>query len=347
MKPYEQLTWPGKLRRLRRLAQNALAQYDLAVERFELVAYDTNLIYRVRTPNGAQYALRLANDAWRSKDDAESEVLWLDALARDTTIRVPQIIHAKDGSGVVTPLAEGAPTGYHALLMRWLPGTLLGKRLTEPNVVKMGELFGQLHLHAGAWQPPQGFTTRRFDKMIARGEPDRLLSEAAVALYRPETTAMLRRMRAKVEAAYAALDPADLRVIHCDLWHDNIKVQRGLLSPFDFEDTIWGYRIHDIAMAMLDLYEVIDQASYEHLLAAFRRGYETQLPWPQGELELFQIGRILWRINHFACHIEQVGTAWLAKDAAFNTALFQRYLDTGKLIPPLRTPRAVLDLPNA
>ena len=41
---------------------------------------------------------------------------------------------------------------------------------------------------------------------------------------------------------------ADLRVIHCDLWHENVKLHRGRLRPFDFEDTVWGYRLHDLAM---------------------------------------------------------------------------------------------------
>ena len=155
--------------------------------------------------------------------------------------------------------------------------------------------------------------------------------------YAPPTAKILRAMREQVEATYAALDPADLRVIHCDLWHDNIKIHKGTLAPFDFEDTLWGYRLHDIAMAMLDLYEDTDEEWYKALLAAFRRGYEAHLAWPDGDMPLLQIGRILWRINHYA---RWAPAAWLKKDAAFNAELFQRYLDTGKLIPPLRTPRA-------
>ena len=339
MKPYHTLTWPGQLRRLRRLAELALADYALNVTRLELIGADTNLLYRVYTADGTQYALRLANGQWRTLADAQAEVSWLDALAGETNISVPRIVRTKTGAALVTPTLEGVPLGHHALLMTWLPGVTLGHRLTAPNLYKMGELFAQLHQHAGKWQPPAGFTTRRFDKPIARGEPDLLLGEAARAIYTPATTRQLAIMRAHVEVAYQALDPADLRVIHCDLWHDNIKMHKGVLYPFDFEDTIWGYRLHDIAMAMLDLYEVVDQPTYAALLAAFRAGYEAHLTWPAGELELLQIGRMLWRLNYFASHVKRFGAAWLAKDAAFNVALYQRYLDTGKLVPPLRTPR--------
>lgn len=340
MKPFEELTWPTKQRRFRRLALDALRHYPFAVQQVKLFSYDTNLLYRVRTVAGESYVLRLANGSWRSRQNAAGEVSWLDALAAETEIPVPRIIRASDGSAVVTPTAEGAPDGFHALLMSWLPGTLLGKELTEQNLIKMGELFGQLHVHAGRWQPPADFPPQRFDRMIARSEPDLLLHEATAALYPPDVAAGIAEMYEAVAGAYGALDPTDLRVIHCDLWHDNIKVHRGVLYPFDFEDTIWGYRLHDIAMAMLDLYEEMDQARYERLLAAFRTGYERYLSWPEGSLELLQIGRMLWRTNHFANHVDRYGADWVAKDAVFNVGVYQRYRDTGKLIPPLRTPRS-------
>lgn len=334
MPSFDELPWPEKRQRFRALAYDALSRYTLNVRRLELVSDETNLIYRVTTADGAHYALRLADARWRTKGDADSEAMWLDALARDTPIPVPRIVPARNGDPIVMPHSDAVPFAFHALLMGWIPGVLLGKRLSEPNLLKMGQLFGQLHLHGAAWQPPAGFTTRRFENFMARGEADRFLSEGYTAAYTPATLELLHLMRAHVEAAYAALDPADLRVIHCDLWHDNIKIHRGTLYPFDFEDTIWGYRLHDIAMAMLDLYEVLDMARYERLLAAFRRGYEEHLAWPAGDMTKLQIGRILWRINNST----RFDLDRRKKDAAFNAELFRRYLATGKLIPPLRAP---------
>ena len=109
----------------------------------------------------------------RTKSDAESEVMWLNALALDTQIPVPRIVPASDGRGITTPDVDGVPTGHHALLMTWLPGVLLGKRLTIANLTKMGELFAQMHDHGASWQPPAGFTNRRFDNFMSarRGRP--------------------------------------------------------------------------------------------------------------------------------------------------------------------------------
>jgi Ser/Thr protein kinase RdoA (MazF antagonist) len=142
---------------------------------------------------------------------------------------------------------------------------------------------------------------------------------------------MLERLHTHVEAAYAAIDRADLRVIHCDLWHDNIKLHRGVLYPFDFEDTVWGFRSHDIAMAMLDLLEDTDDERYAALLPAFRRGYETLMAWPEAPIQPFQIGRLLWKINWFANRLPERLPGMVER----HLPVFEHYLQTGQVIRPV------------
>ena len=341
MKRYEQLSRLGKLQRLRGLAENALAQYDLNVCRLALISTDTNLIYRVWTADGGQsasqsalrFALRVAQPGWRTLTDLESEAMWLAALARDTDICVPVMKLGREGTAVVTTTSPGIPQPHYAILMRWLPGGLLGKRLTEANIYKMGELFAKMHQHGASWQPPEGFTTRKFDHFLSRGEPDVLFAEAQLSVYTPHSLSLFQEIRAQVEAEYARLDPADLRVIHCDLWHDNIKIYRGQLCPFDFEDTVWGYRLHDMAMALLDLMEVTMAEAYERLLAAFKQGYMVHLDWPAGDMTVLQLVRLLWLNNYLVRHHRE----WWGETAVpFYTALFERYLASGELIRSLR-----------
>ena len=330
LKPFNQLTRLGKIRRQRLYARRALAQYPIEVRRADLIGTDTNLIYRVVALDGARYILRLAFPGWRTAENAESEVLWLDALARETDISVPKIIRTRAGEAIFTfPDDDGNPH-RRAVLMTYLPGILLGKRLTEPNLIKMGELFGKLHLHGKTC--PAGFASQTFNRYMSRGEPDVLFAEGQREAFTDHQREVVNRMRTRVEAAYTALDPADLRVIHCDLWHDNIKLYKGELAPFDFEDTILGYRIHDLAMALLDLAEDAGVARYEELLPIFRAGYECHLPWPDGDLGIFQMGRVLWRLNWIA----RFQRKWLPDAVAFDAALFERFEQTGMLSEPLR-----------
>ncbi len=322
MKPFEHLTRVGKLRREHGIALQALARYDLKIDRVRLISSSTNLIYRI-VAGKRSYILRLAFPGWRSPDAAAAEAVWLAALTRDTDIPVPRIIPASDGDLVVRIGAR------HALLMTYLPGMLLSCRLDERYIRKMGELFAKLHLHAGVWTPPAGFPQERFDRYLSRGEPEALLAENRLSELEPGDAETIREMVERVNAGYASLDPADIRVIHCDLWHDNIKLHRGVLTPFDFEDVILGYRLHDIAMAMLDLAEEVGaEAYYNYLLPAFKAGYRTLLPWPDGDLELLQMGRLLWKLNWIATR----APAQFPSSARRHAGMFLAHRETGRLI---------------
>lgn len=320
------LTWRGFQRKQFPIALQMLKAYGIEPHRIRLVSSSTNFIYRLGVGT-ERFILRLAFPGWRSPEDAQAEAAWLAALARDTDIPVPRLLLTRDGEAVARM------GNRHAVLMTWLPGTLMGKRLTEANLQKTGELFARLHVHAASWTRPPDFPEKRFDRFLSRGETEALFSDARLADYIPADLVTVRGMAERVNAHYDALDPADLRVIHCDLWHDNIKLHRGRLLPFDFEDTILGYRLHDIAMAMLDLAEDTDTESYyDRLLPAFRAGYESLLPWPVGSLETLQMGRVLWRLNWVANRIPSDFPA----AARFNAELFRRFENTGRLVDPLR-----------
>jgi Ser/Thr protein kinase RdoA (MazF antagonist) len=220
--------------------------------------------------------------------------------------------------------------------MSWVPGRLLRHYLTERYLEKMGALFAALHHHGASWTPPAGFTTRRFEHWISRGEDNLIAGDGQSATMSPVAALparwrdLLDRMHRHVESAYAAIDRSDLRVIHCDLWHDNIKLHRGALHPFDFEDTVWGFRAHDIAMAMLDLLEDTDGERYPRLLAAFRRGYEAHLAWPEDPIEPLQVGRLLWKVNWVARRQPE----WLGRMVERYVPAFEQYERTGRVVYP-------------
>ena len=130
----------------------------------------------------------------------------------------------------------------------------------------------------------------------------------------------------KVDIAYKKLyaDSKGLRVIHNDLHQENINVYRDKIYPYDFEDTVWGYPVQDIATAMFDL--ILDaHERYPPLRTAFRQGFENHSPWPETypeEIDTFQTAFVLWRIN------------WIAKgerkgDLNGWIQLLKRFLETG------------------
>ena len=165
---------------------------------------------------------------------------------------------------------------------------------------------------------------------LARDEENVLFHPDCLAKLNSHEREILERTKDRVDQAFRQLyaRPDGLRVIHNDLWHGNIKVYRGHLYPVDFEDTIWGYPIQDIAMAMQDLMSDVAPDRYESHLAAFRCGYESLLPWPEayeGQMDTFRAGRMLWVANHLAsCHSQ-----YLNQHITWLTPQLERYLETG------------------
>ena len=330
MRPFEELTTRGKARRLRQVALAALAQYPLTPTRVSLVGMYTNALFRARVADGASYVVRVCAPGWRTDTDLRSEALWLAALDRDTDIGAPRPMAARSGDYLVR--AETAGASSRCMVMSWVPGQPLGRHLTPPNLEKMGALFARVHAHGAAFRPPAGFTERRMDRLLARGEADVLFAQETLSDLSPEDRGRLQRLRTVVAEAYAGRyeGATPLQVIHHDLWHDNIHLYRGRLYPLDFEDTCWGYPVQDLAMALQDLMDDTEPADFEVLAPALRRGYEALRPWPEayeGEIDRFRAGRTLWVANYVAAHQAQFLTAHLARMAP----LWDRFLDTGRL----------------
>jgi Ser/Thr protein kinase RdoA (MazF antagonist) len=324
------LTTAGKIRHVTKLAVAALSRYDMKVHSMHLYCFATNLLYKVQSDGGERFILRMAFPGWRTLEDLQSEAVWLAALHEDTNIGAPLVIPALSGEWVLPMTGLGVPDTWYASLLTWLDGRLLAHYLTCANLERMGELFARLHVHGKRWKPPIDFTTKRFEAFLSRGEPDVIFSDEMLRNLREDDRHAFLLARQWVEKEYQSLDRHDLRVIHCDLWHENIKLDHGRLRPYDFEDTIWGYRLHDIAMSMLDLLETVGYARYHRLFASFREGYEKLLAWPEGNLGVLQLGRLLWKANYVARFAPESLGSLCKKDAQ----TFRNFENTGELHLP-------------
>lgn len=332
MKPFELLTQRGKNRRLRTLAFQAVQAYDLDINEIRLLGNFTNTLFKARSGNGEKFLLRACKPGWRTETDLYSEFKWLEYLNEQSNIPVPCPKWTRNGMAWMdVPIVDSAQT-QRFMLMSWMPGKSLENQLTPENLEKMGKLFAQLHRASLGFEAPSGFTTRRMSSIFARGEEVHLFLPEILQLLPADHRAILEQTFQKVLDAYsqryATMD--GLRVIHHDLWHGNIKKCRGELFPLDFEDTVWGYPVQDIAMAIQDLMSDVIPQDFELLLTAFRNGYETLENWPEtypGELDIFRAGRMLWVANYIVRFEREYFVGYIAQI----TNLLERFLHTGKL----------------
>lgn len=333
MKAFPELTLRGKERRLRRLVWQALRQYPIRVVDLRLLGFFTNLLYQVRTADGQRLVLRVCAPGWRTDTDLFSEASWLQDLAQHPEIGAPRLCATNDGQWLARASLEGVEGERRCVLMNWVAGISLEKQLNADNLEKMGMLFASLHQKSLGFHPPPGFTTLRMSSPFGRGEQVILWDQAIRSSSAQRSDwEILDETRQRVERAFAGLyaNPAGLRVIHNDLWHGNIKVRNGRLFPLDFEDTIWGYPVQDLAMALQDLMMDGPSEQFDTLQQALRKGYERLAPWPEqyeNQIDLFRAGRMLWVANYVASYQAQYFGEHLERTAR----LLEPFLVTGRL----------------
>lgn len=325
MKPYSKLTVRGQARRLRKLAINALAHYELKVACLRLVTNDMNGIFRIDTNDGRKFILRVSlPEGGHILDHVIAEMDWLAALARDTDISVPRPLPARDGSLVVEASAEGVPEPRLCVIFSWVAGKDLVEDMSESNISKLGELSARLHAHALTYYPPSELSLLRFDRVFPFPEPVVLFEEQFSPLFPADRRAVYERA---IEWAQHSIDRlkdsgAPMRIVHGDLHQWNVRNMRGTLSPIDFEDLMLGWPVQDIATTLY----YFPAESFQVLRAAFREGYSRHDNWPEkhaGEIDSFIAARGLGLANFI---LNDPNPAWREQAGEFIEWIEQRLL---------------------
>jgi Ser/Thr protein kinase RdoA (MazF antagonist) len=280
LRSFEQLTERGQILRLRRLAEQVLQEYDLPVKRISFLARFTNFLFRVETVNGEKYVLRIYSDHDSTIVENRTEVFWLNALQRDTDLRVVKPVKRRDGETITLTSLPGIPPERRCVLFSWVPGRPLEEHPTPALYYQFGEMMARLHDHSSRLTLPPDIHPKRWDKVFYYPGERSIYNKLEYRhLFPPKRVAMMDEAVARCNKLLTSLYK-DLRppmLIHGDLHFGNIHVARGQLWFLDFEDICLGYPVQDVAIS---LYYGRSLPEYPDLAAAFQKGYSSVRPWP-------------------------------------------------------------------
>lgn len=312
------------------LVSEALALWGLESAEFTFVTGRENQVYRVTTQAG-DFALRIRRPGLRSDAELLSELQWLDAMDH-AGLSVPRPHPSLSGALLET-------VGRRRVdMVGWLSGRPLGRTrvpldIKAPETVfhNLGREMARLHLACDAWQRPNGFTRCHWD---AEG----LLGDAPLwgrfwenpTLDQP-TRSLLERFR---DEARQVLDVKaaglDYGLIHADLIRDNVIVDGPVIRMLDFDDGGFGFRLYDIATALI---KNLSEPNFNDLKAALIAGYRDLRPLDTTLLDLFlglravaYIGWIVPRMEEdgspvrnarFIKDAQDLCSAWLAQTATY------------------------------
>jgi Ser/Thr protein kinase RdoA (MazF antagonist) len=293
-------------------ARQALAHWGVADQRPELLKYRENAVFRVRLPDGRPAALRLHRAGYHGEAALRSELQFMAALG-DGGLAVPRPIAAADGRLLVALPDAGDFTAQHADIIGWMDGQALGEsgKPLSHRPEKLGAIFSalgatmaEMHDIADRWTPPRGFWRAAWDG-------DGLLGERPLwgrfwdcnALSSTQAAA-LSALRHDLRQRLTTLPAQDFGLIHADLVRENVLVgERGIVF-IDFDDAGYGFRLFDIATALLKNRR---EPAYEAIEDALISGYRSRRALPDEALSclpLFLVLRSLTYIGWFASRPE-------------------------------------------
>lgn len=276
MLPFERLSSGGKLRRLRLIARRALDAYGFGEARLTPLRHATwSTTFRVDgiSPPG-RYVLRIHGQREADEAEARSELLWLQALRRETDLVAPEPITTPDGELVATAEMEGVPGPRCCVLLRWLDGRLLSYRAGPRTVNQVGRLMARLHGHAEAFTPPPGFRRDRLDPadLLRDWSPSALGTDMLSADQICVVAAAVERLRAEVRRCPAS--PTTYGLIHADLHPSNLLVHQGQVRAIDYGDCCFGPFAFDFAVWLVALADH-DAPEQQARWSAFLSGYRS------------------------------------------------------------------------
>ena len=266
------------------IVEKALRQWGMTGARCKLVASRENAVYEVSDARG-RFALRLHRQGYRSDAELRSELAWMAAVA-EGGLSVPSPTRTVGGEYLAH--IDGIQVDF----LTWLKGRTLGDALASCVRVDRRSLFfalgremARLHQVSDAWSPPQFFDRVHWDR-------DGLLGQAPLwdrFWENPELTAADRdlseRFRHAASDKLEEIGPTlEYGLVHADLVAGNVLVDGNALRLIDFDDGGFGYRLFDVATALLKL---MSMADYPQLQNGLIEGYHSIRPLDVAALDLF------------------------------------------------------------
>jgi len=345
MKPFEELTRLGRMRRIGHLARVALDEYDLTETRINFRKQAGNSLFCVteKKPSlkkvdshlftNGQYLLRVHQPGYQTVDAILLELTWLTALRRDVKAPVPEPVSNRKGRLLTTVAVPGVPGTRNCSLLRWVRGRLVTRNIRPQHYRAQGQLMALLHNHAEKWHAPSDYAKRRYDwHGLFRDDSGSGLEASDVWPLIPssklESFEIVARRVQEVMDEWG--DGAEVcGLIHADLGVDaNVLFWKGEARAIDFDDSGLGYYIYDLAVALEHCREDSRYCQYrDALLNSYVQS--RHLPEEQFEhLELFmaafQVYWYLWATAVIHLHPRRRGSLRTRMERA--ARLVRRYL---------------------
>ena len=297
MQDFKSLTKRGKAQRYRRALTQALKAYPVEVRSLRFISLESKSVYRVYTDSGC-FAAKFHDPREHALSQMMGEMQFLDHVSKHSELCIETPLANTKGEFVTEIKSIWLPEPAHVALCSWVPGSQLKDFISIRSYRHLGKCSAMLHKASPSFRPGREFGILT-NNQVFYWDKETILSRQDRELLPKQRQNLFRKGAQLAQKAIKKIWRSGKPIIiHNDLHPCNVKVHRGNLSLYDFEDITWGFPVQDIGTAM---YHIRFRNDYPELLGAFREDYEHVLPWPldsDQQLDRFVIARLLMFANY-------------------------------------------------
>jgi len=292
-KAFDELTEVERIEHYQQLGLAVLQRYPFHNPRLEYVGQFDKIIFRVEAGESRRFAFSIHRN---SSPAIEPVIAWLTVLSRETNLRVPEPIPAKDGTFVQQVEVWGNSQPWECTLLRWVEGEFFNEHLTPTHLRQVGILTAHLHEHTETFSKCRPGIQRRVAGLTDY-MPTWISDDRAKEFYSGDDLLIFARAAERMlEQLRHFPGDQDHLLIHGDLHQENYLFDNGEVGVIDFDNCGWGYPVVDLTVTLFNL---DGRQNLPALRDALLDGYASVRTLPIGweQLEALQMSRYLDMID--------------------------------------------------
>jgi len=221
----------------------AAKRFRMKPDNLEPISEVENLVYR-NTADETQGVLRITHSTHRTLEEIMGEFEWMEYL-NTHEVSVPRPILSINGAPV--EMIEAESSYFLVAAFQKIKGvTILEANECTPEIYhQWGQVLGRMHALAKQYMPSQSSYRR------AEWFKDDLICNAEK--YIPGQVVVLEKYHELIrDLQELPKDKNSYGLIHADFTDVNFFVQDHKITVFDFDDCLYHWFVHDIAVILFD-----------------------------------------------------------------------------------------------
>lgn len=251
IKTFEQSSYLTQVKRLRKLAEEALKLYPLNVKSIDFIQHGENSTFKVVDSKENKYLLRIHRNGYHTQEAILEELKWTESVSKSTNLMVPIPLRAKSHQLLETVFLPEVGSKRYVCIFHWIDGHNVWKSLSQKHLYLLGQKMGFLQKqsvkrkvkHRRYWDaegllgenPKMGPTK---NLLVATKIQQKIVSESSEQTFQEISN-------------YEKKNPNKLGLIHADMHLGNVIFTKEDMGIIDFDDCGFGAHMYDIVIPLI------------------------------------------------------------------------------------------------